>query len=79
MCKTSTCLCAELIKFHVMKAYVGMDVQIHVFLTSVLVRDEWSASRPGRLNPRKQNAVPIKQDAGWAPKEVSVTGRGEHS
>jgi hypothetical protein len=29
-----------------MKAYVGVVVQIHVFLTSVLVRDEWSASRP---------------------------------
>jgi hypothetical protein len=29
----------------------GMDVQIHVFLISVLVGGEWSASRPGRFIP----------------------------
>jgi hypothetical protein len=32
-----------------MKAYGGMDVQIHIFLTSAPVRGEWSASRPGRF------------------------------
>jgi hypothetical protein len=30
-----------------MKAYGEMDVSIHVFLTSALVGDKWSASRPG--------------------------------
>jgi hypothetical protein len=30
-----------------MKAYGGVDIQTHVFLASVLVGDEWSASRPG--------------------------------
>jgi hypothetical protein len=34
-----------------MKAYVGVNVQIHIFLTSALVRGEWSASRPGRFTP----------------------------
>jgi hypothetical protein len=34
-----------------MKAYGGVDVYIHVFLPSVLVGCEWSASRPGRSNP----------------------------
>jgi hypothetical protein len=34
-----------------MKAYVGVDVQIHTFLTSVLVGGEWSASRPGYFSP----------------------------
>jgi hypothetical protein len=34
-----------------MKAYEGVDVQIHVFLTSVLVGDEWSASRPCHFTP----------------------------
>jgi hypothetical protein len=34
-----------------MKAYGGMDVQIHIFLTSALVGCEWSASRPGRFTP----------------------------
>jgi hypothetical protein len=34
-----------------MKAYGGVDEQIHIFLTSVLVGGEWSASRPGRFTP----------------------------
>jgi hypothetical protein len=34
-----------------MKMYGGVDVQIHLFLTSVLVGDEWSASHPGRFTP----------------------------
>jgi hypothetical protein len=33
-----------------MKTYTGLDVQIHVFLISVLDEGEWSASRPGRFN-----------------------------
>jgi hypothetical protein len=34
-----------------MKTYGGMDVQIHIFLTSPLAGGEWSASRPGRFAP----------------------------
>jgi hypothetical protein len=34
-----------------MKTYRGVDVQIHIFLTSALVGGEWSASRPCRLTP----------------------------
>jgi hypothetical protein len=34
-----------------MKAYGGVDVQIHIFLTSVLARDEWSDLRPSRFTP----------------------------
>jgi hypothetical protein len=34
-----------------MRAYGGVDVYIHVFLTSALVGGEWSASRPGRFTP----------------------------
>jgi hypothetical protein len=34
-----------------MKTYGGVDVQIHVFLTSALVGAEWSASLPDRFNP----------------------------
>jgi hypothetical protein len=33
-----------------MKAYRGVDVQTHVFLTSALVGSELSASRLGRVN-----------------------------
>jgi hypothetical protein len=32
-----------------MKAYVGVDVSIRIFLTSTLAVDEWLASRPGRF------------------------------
>jgi hypothetical protein len=34
-----------------MKAYRGVDVWTHVFLTSALAGGEWSASRPGRFTP----------------------------
>jgi hypothetical protein len=34
-----------------MKAYGGMNLQTHVFLTSVLVGGERSASHPGRFTP----------------------------
>jgi hypothetical protein len=34
-----------------MKTYGGVDVYIHIFLTSALVGGEWSASRPDRFIP----------------------------
>jgi hypothetical protein len=34
-----------------MKTYGGVDVEIHVFLTSALAGSEWSASHPGRFSP----------------------------
>jgi hypothetical protein len=34
-----------------MKAYGGVDVEIHIFLTSALAGGECSASRPGRFTP----------------------------
>jgi hypothetical protein len=37
-----------------MKEYGGVDVQIHIFLTSALAGGEWSASRPGRFTPREK-------------------------
>jgi hypothetical protein len=37
-----------------MKAYGGVDVQIHIFLTSALAGSEWSASRPCRFTPRER-------------------------
>jgi hypothetical protein len=36
-----------------MKTYVGVDVQIQVFLTWALVRGEWPASRLDNFTPGK--------------------------
>jgi hypothetical protein len=46
-----------------MKAYGGVDVLIHVFLTSALVGGEWSALRPGRFTPGKE--LPGTHIGGW--------------
>jgi hypothetical protein len=37
-----------------MKAYGGVDVYIHIFLTSALAGGEWSPSRPGRFTPTER-------------------------
>jgi hypothetical protein len=34
-----------------MKVYGGVDLYIHIFLTSALGGGEWSASRPGCFTP----------------------------
>jgi hypothetical protein len=47
-----------------MKAYRGVDVQIHIFLTSALAGGEWSASRPGRFRPG-ETAPGTHWTGGW--------------
>jgi hypothetical protein len=47
-----------------MKAYGGLDVLIHIFLTSALVGGEWSASRPGRFTPGER-APGTHRIGGW--------------
>jgi hypothetical protein len=42
-----------------MKTYGGVDVYIHVFLTSALVEGEWLDSRPGRFTPGERAPLPI--------------------
>jgi hypothetical protein len=37
-----------------MKTYGGVDVQIHIFSTSALVRNKFLVSRPGCFTPRKR-------------------------
>jgi hypothetical protein len=34
-----------------MKAYGGVDVEIHIFLTLALAGCKWSSSRPGSFTP----------------------------
>jgi hypothetical protein len=37
-----------------MKGDGGVDLEIHMFLTSALARGEWSASHPGRFTPEER-------------------------
>jgi hypothetical protein len=40
-----------------MRTYGGVDVQVNILLTSALVGDEWSASRPAVLLPGEELPV----------------------
>jgi hypothetical protein len=40
-----------------MKTYGKVDLEIHVFLTLALVGGEWSASSPGRFNPKESQNI----------------------
>jgi hypothetical protein len=44
-------LSVRLIKYHAKMMAGGVEVQIHVFLTSALNGREWSVSRPGNFTP----------------------------
>jgi hypothetical protein len=57
--------------YYAMKAYGGVDVQIHIFLTLELVRGEWSASRPGRFTPGER-ASSIHGIGGWVGPGASL-------
>jgi len=50
-----------------MKTYGGVELQHHVFLTSVLDGGGWSASRPWRFTPGENPTAPIGSETGWAP------------
>jgi hypothetical protein len=54
-----------------MKAYGGVDVWIHVFLTSALVGGEWSASRPGRFIPGER-APGTHWIGGWVDLRIGL-------
>jgi hypothetical protein len=61
-----------------MKTYRGVDVYIHRFLTSELVGGEWSASRPCRFTPGKEDPVPMLEEFGWTPEPVWAIWRSEN-
>jgi hypothetical protein len=48
------------------KAYGGVDIKTHFFLTSVLLGREWWASRYGRFIPVERISLPIGKEAGFA-------------
>jgi hypothetical protein len=59
------------IKHYAIKSYGGVDVQIHIFLTSALVGGEWSASRPYRFTP-KERAPSTHWIGGWVDPRASL-------
>jgi hypothetical protein len=55
-------------KHYVLKAYEGVDVYSHIFLTSTLV-GEWSASFPGRFTPEeKAHRYPLDRGGRMGPR-----------
>jgi hypothetical protein len=44
---------------YAMDAYGGVDIWIHIFLTSALVETEWLASRHCHFTPGERAPVPI--------------------
>jgi predicted oxidoreductase len=54
-----------------MKAYGGMDVYIHIFLTLELAGGEWSASRRGRFTPGER-APRTHWIRGWVDPRVGL-------
>jgi hypothetical protein len=63
-------LSLRLTNYIAMKTYVGVEVQLHSFLTSALDGSEWSASQPGRFPPGKSPTLPIGYGTGWAIEPV---------
>jgi hypothetical protein len=72
--KRYSCRCAQLIKHYAMKVYGGVDVSIHIFLTSALVGGEWSASRPSRFTPTPpgETAPSTHWIGGWLDPRASL-------
>jgi len=44
-------------------------------MTAALEGGEWSTTRPDRTLPPRKDAVPILQEAGWAPGPVWKGGK----
>jgi hypothetical protein len=59
-----------------MKAYEGVDVYIHAFLTLALAGGDWPASRPGRFTPRER-APGTHWIGGWVGPRASLDNMNE--
>jgi hypothetical protein len=55
-----------------MKAYGGMDVEIHISLNSAPAGGEWSASRSGRFTAGEKPLVPIGYEVGRTVKDIAL-------
>jgi hypothetical protein len=57
-----------------MKTYEGVDVKIHIFLTSALAGGEWSALRPSRFTPEEKSPG-THWMGGWVDPRASLERR----
>jgi hypothetical protein len=62
-----------------MKNYSGVDVYMHIFLTSALTGSEWSAPRSYLYSREKSTPVLIGLEAGWASETLWTLWRRENS
>jgi hypothetical protein len=60
----------KVVHMHSIKAYWGIMIQLHSFLTSTLDAGEWSNLRPDRLKPGSVPAVPIALEALYASESI---------
>ena len=75
--KAEVVLCVN--KHHVSEAYVGVKVQIHIFIILAPDGGEWRVSCADYCMPGGQPSVPIKWQTGWGPAilvktEISTCG-----
>jgi hypothetical protein len=54
-----------------MRAYGGVDAEIHIFLTTALVEGGWSASHPDRFVPAER-AIGSHRIGGWVGLRVDL-------
>jgi hypothetical protein len=64
--------CAQLIKQYAIKAYRGVDAEIHIFLTSATAGSEWSASSPSHFTPGESPQYPLD---GWLGGSQNQSGQ----
>ena len=60
-----------------MKAYVGAELQLYLFLTTTINGGEWSASRSSSITPGKTPHLPSKKEAEWASEPLWILCRTE--
>jgi len=60
-----------------MKTYVGVELQLHLFLTSTINGGKWSASRSSSITPGKAPHLPSKMEAERAREPLWTLCRSE--